>query len=155
MQNLRSNRQLQIVPFFWAHVKLMDLRPFEQAYFDSIPNYLERLKEYGTQKHCYTAIYKSDIVACWGAYPLWDGVCEAWLLTSYQFETIPITATRTAIRYFNNIYIDMQLHRLQITVNCNDPLAMRWAIALNMKHEGVLHRYGPDKSDYAMFARTE
>lgn len=134
---------------------MMDLRPFEQAYFDSIPNYLERLKEYGTQEHCYTAIYKSDIVACWGVYPLWDGVCEAWLLTSYQFETIPITATRTAIRYFNKIYIDMQLHRLQITVNCNDPLAMRWAIALNMKHEGVLHRYGPDKSDYAMFARTE
>ena len=154
MQNLSSNRQLQIVPFFWAHVKLMDLRPFEQAYFDSIPNYLERLKEYGTQKHCYTAIYKGDIVACWGAYPLWDGVCEAWLLTSYQFETIPITATRTAIRYFNNIYIDLKLHRLQIAVNCRNELAMRWASALKMKPEAVLHRYGPDESDYKMFART-
>lgn len=155
MKELSSNRKLHIIPFFWGHVTLMDLRPFEQAYFNDLPDYVDRLKEYGTKKHCYTAMHEGKVVACWGAYPLWDGVAEAWLLTAYQFETIPITSTRTAIRYFNKIYSDMQLHRLQITVNCKDELAMRWAFALKMKKEGILHNYGPDKSDYAMFARTE
>lgn len=155
MTNLSTNRRLSICPFYWAHVNLMDLRPFEKEYFEHMPDYVERLKQFGTQKHCYTAIYGGKIVACWGAYVIWPGVAEAWLLTSYQLETIPITATRTAIRYFNNIYSDLQLHRLQITVNCRNELAMRWAIALQMKPEAILRCYGPDGSDYKMFARTE
>ena len=154
MPNITNNRAVTVVPFHWAHVKLMRLRPFEQEYFKNFPDYIDRVKAFGSHEHSYSALYQGEIACCWGAYPIWDGVAEGWLLTSYQVETSPITITRGALRYFNIIYSDMQLHRLQIVVDCRNTIAMRWARALKFAEEGVLRGYGPDGADHVMFART-
>ncbi len=76
------------------------------------------------------------------------------MLTSYKVETNPVALTRGAIRYFNTIYSDMQLHRLQIVVDCRNNVAIRWARALKFAEEGTMRGYGPDGTDHIMFART-
>ena len=75
------------------------------------------------------------------------------MITTHHVERNPISLTRGAMRYFNQTAIDMKLHRLQITVDNSNVLALRWANRLKFTQEGVLQGYGPNKSDHTMFAR--
>lgn len=132
----------------------MDLREFERAYFKKMPDYGERLKVFAMQPHCYTVLLDGEMACCFGVSPLWDGVAEGWLLTSYLVERNPISLTRGAIRYFNHIAIELKLHRLQLVVEELNELAMHWAGALQFEQEGRLVGYGPDGATHVMFART-
>lgn len=153
MQSIVKNKKLSLVPFHWAHVKMMELRPFDDKLAQAIPDFNERLQYY--QQHGgMTAIYKNKIACCFGAVSLWPGVAECWMLTSYQVESAPITLTRSAMRYFDQCAIDMKLHRLQITVDRSNLLAMRWAYRLNFEQEGILRSYGHDKSDHVILAKV-
>ena len=144
-----NNSSVIFVPFHWAHPLHMDLRPFERAHFDDVPDYVERLKTF----EGYTAMHAGEMACCFGVNELWPGVAEAWMLTTNLVERNPISLTRGAIRYFNHIAIDKQLHRLQITVDTRNTLAIHWAKMLKFKTEGVMQYYGPNQNDYVMFAR--
>ena len=144
-----NNSSVIFIPFYWAHPLHMDLRPFERAHFDDVPDYIERLKTF----EGYTAMHAGEMVCCFGVNELWPGVCEAWMLTAYQIERTPISLTRGAIRYFNHIAIEKRLHRLQITVDTRNTLATHWAKVLKFKPEGVMRYYGPNQNDYVMYAR--
>jgi RimJ/RimL family protein N-acetyltransferase len=84
---------------------------------------------------------------------MWPGTAEAWMITSIEFPNISVTVTRAAIRYFDKISTIHNLKRLQITVDMENELAMRWAKMLKFTPEGVLRKYGPGGFDYTMFAR--
>jgi hypothetical protein len=131
----------------------MNLREFERKYFEWFPDYEDMLRTYASCETSATALYNGDVACCFGAVPVWKGVAEAWILTSYIVERNPISLTRGALRYFNKIAIDMQLHRLQIVVDDSNLLALRWAEVLKFKREGLLKGYGPDGSDHYMMAR--
>ena len=148
-----SNKDATIVPFHWTHPYSMDLREFDKKPFKDVPNYDELLKMYGQQPHAYTVLYQTEMICSFGAIKLWPGNAEVWLLTSYQFERVPISATRTAMRYFNHIAIDLRLHRLQMTVEADNLFAVRWASAVKFTNEGLMRGYGPVGQDYFMFAR--
>lgn len=148
-----NNPSVRLVPFHWAHPLSMDLREHDKAHFRNMPDYIERLKAFQEMKTAYTAVCGKNMACCFGVTSLWVGVAEAWMLTTYHVERNPISLTRGAMRYFNQVAIDMQLHRLQITVDNSNVLALRWANALQFKQEGVLRGYGPNKSDHTMFAR--
>lgn len=149
-----SNKDVSFVPFHWAHPYHMDLREFDRAYFDNLPDYHDRLKMFAMGKHAYTAICDGKMVCCFGFTELWKGVAEGWLLTDYQIERMPISLTRGALRAFNHVAIDMKLHRLHLVVDARNELANRWAIALKFNSEGRMYGYGPDKSDHIMYARN-
>lgn len=147
--------KVDVVPFTWHHVAAMDLRPDELGHFASIKDYIERCKIYTTRGPCFTAIVEGEGVAmCWGFIPYWQGVWEAWALTSYLVERHPIATIRRAQSVFDQIESDLQAHRLQITVKASNKTSLRFAEALRFKQEGVLNSYGPDGSDYIMLART-
>ena len=131
----------------------MDLRPFERDYFKNMPDYAERLKVFGAQPYCYTALYDGEMACCWGFSELWNGVAEGWLLTTPIVERNPISLTRGAIRVFNHVASEMKLHRLQLVVDERNELAIHWASALKFKQEGRLVGYGPDGSTHVMYAR--
>jgi hypothetical protein len=147
--------KVDVVPFTWHHVAAMDLRPDELGHFASIKDYIARSKIYTQRGPCFSAIVEGEGVAmCWGFLPYWQGVWEAWALTSYLVERHPIATIRRAQSVFNQIESDLQAHRLQITVKASNQLSLRFAEALKFKREGVLTSYGPDGSDYIMLART-
>lgn len=152
-KSIVKNENVRIVPFQWFHPHLMDLRPFERALMRDIPDYDYRLKVFEAGGDAVSAMVDGKIVCCWGAIKLWPGVAECWLLTGEQIVGYPVTLTRGARRYFDHLIEDQKLHRLQITVDTANDLAIRWANALSFRQEGVLRHYGVDKSDHIIFAR--
>lgn len=153
MQSILRNKNIQLVPFQWFHPHLMDLRPFERALMRDIPHYDYRLKLFEAEGGAVSAMAGDRIVCSWGAVKLWPGVAECWLLTSRQIADYPVTLTRTARRYFDNLMRADRLHRLQITVDTANDLAIRWANALQFQQEGLMRQYGVDRSDHVIYAR--
>jgi len=152
-REITNNRQVQIVPFHWAHPYAMDLREFDKRAFDNIPNYQDMLKAFQAEGGACTALWRGKIVACWGCNNMWPGVSEAWLITSVEIVSLASTLTRATIRYFDKIATEDKLKRLQITVDVENELAMRWAKMLKFTPEGVMRKYGAGGIDHMMFAR--
>lgn len=145
---------VSFVPFAWYHIKAMDLRADERQHFLDVPDWRERAKAYAKLGPAVTAIVEGEGVACsWGYIPHWRGVFECWLVAGSLVERYPISLIRGAQREINRSAIDLQAHRLQMTVKASAKRALRFAEALRFAPEGVLNSYGPDGSDYVMLAR--
>lgn len=67
---------------------------------------------------------------------------------------VAVSLTKAAIAYRDFRVISGNLHRLQITVRCEDMRAVRWARAIGFTIDGMMMRYGPDGSDYYLMSRT-
>jgi len=101
-----------------------------------------------------TAYLHGRPVACFGFLPLWTGVAEMWLLIEERGRKYGKSLTRAAMTVRDFAVLSNNLHRLQITVRCGDIRAVKWAQAIGFDQEAVLRKYGPDKSDFYIFART-
>ena len=132
---------------------MADLRSFDAQFMELVPGYTDSLKAASATGIACTAMLRGKIACCFGVNKLWPGVGEGWMLTTNQVATAPVSLTRGAYRYFNLIATDMVLRRLQLTVNVENDLAVRWADALQFTPEGLLKNYGPDGANYRMYAR--
>ena len=153
LKEIIQNDDITIVPFRWYHPRSMRLRDFELKSYVDVPNYETQLRYYEAAQHSHTALLRGEMVASFGVHEVWPGVGEGWLITSHQVAHYPITLTRMTRRYLDIAARELQLHRLQITCNVNNQLAVRWASRLKFDREGLLRRYGPDGSDYIMLSR--
>lgn len=53
------------------------------------------------------------------------------------------------------IFLDAyNYHRIQMTVRCDFVAGQKWAESLGFKAEGIMYKYGADKSDYIMYAKV-
>ena len=132
---------------------MADLRSFDAQFMELVPGYSDSLKAASATGIACTAMLRGKIACCFGVNKLWPGVGEGWMLTTDHVATAPVSLTRGAYRYFNLIATDMVLRRLQLTVNVENDLAVRWADALQFTPEGLLKNYGPDGANYRMYAR--
>ena len=103
--------------------------------------------------HAITALLHGRPVACFGAVDIWDGVAEMWLLIEERGRKYGKTLTRAAIGYRDFIVISKNLHRLQITVRCEDSRAAKWGQAIGFEIESTMKAYGPTGSDYYLMRR--
>jgi hypothetical protein len=103
--------------------------------------------------HAITALLHGRPVACFGAVDIWDGVAEMWLLIEDRGRKYGKTLTRAAIGYRDFLVISKNLHRLQITVRCEDSRAAKWGQAIGFKIETTMKAYGPTGSDYYLMRR--
>jgi hypothetical protein len=152
--SILTNKNVTLMPFRWYHPRAMNLRRFDREAYANLPNFDERLRYYETQPHSYTAFVRGKPASCFGVHEIWPGVGEGWLITDEIVAKFSVTLTRSTMRYFNLIAIEKKLHRIQLTVNTKDLLAVRWAHALKFEQEGVMRKYGPDQTDYLMMSRT-
>ena len=104
--------------------------------------------------NAFTAILHGTPVACFGSVRIWNGVEEMWLLMEERGREAAVSLTKAAIAYRDFRVISGNLHRLQITVRCEDIRAVRWARAIGFNIDGMMMRYGPDGSDYYLMSRT-
>jgi|TARA_R110000823_G_scaffold283636_1_gene401813 hypothetical protein len=100
-----------------------------------------------------TAFVNNVPVAVFGCVILWNGVGEAWSVFSEKARRYPIAMTKGAISFFDIVQILFNLHRLQITVNCNDKRAVSWAKYLKFESEGIMKKYSADKDDTYIMRR--
>ena len=152
--------------------KMPDVRhgyylPFHESHLDNF----EGIKEYGSQSitledrkrfivfqsqcgPCITAFVNNRPVAMFGCVFLWQGVGEAWSLFAEQARRYPVAMTKGAMSFFDSCQILFNLHRIQITVKCDDKRAVRWAQSLQFVEEGVMQKYSADQDNTYMMRRT-
>lgn len=141
------------VPFHSAHVAVMKLSPQELETKSKGVPLATMLEVQARMGHAITALLHGRPVACFGAVDVWDGVAEMWLLIEDRGRSYGKTLTRAAIGYRDFIVIAKNLHRLQITVNCDDSRAVRWGQAIGFEIESTMKAYGPTGSDYYLMRR--
>lgn len=100
-----------------------------------------------------TAFVGAEPVACFGAYKIWHGLAEAWMIADDAARYRPVQLTKIAAIFMDIVTDALRLHRLQMTVKVDDNRAVRWAQVLGFGIEGELKRYAPDGSNFYMMAR--
>ena len=146
--------RITIVPFRWYHIKAIDIREAEKRNIEQIPGYMDMVKQQEAIGLGQTAIIEGEGPVCsWGYIPRWPGVYECWFLSGYRIESYPIVTIRQSRYQIDIDAISLQAHRLQMSVDASDVIALRYAEALKFQPEGLMKAYGPDKRDYVRLAR--
>jgi len=143
----------KIIPFRKEHALLMQHNEFQRVYFSHIPDYLERLEHMSSIGMAFTILKSGVTMVCAGLIPLFPNTSEAWMLRDERVERYPIALSKGALVFFDEVGPALDLTRVQLLVNAQNIAAVRWAKWLKFKNEGRLRAYGPDDTDYYMFAR--
>ena len=141
------------VKFHYGHIALMDLKRSAKGVKDSIPNYLQYMRDYTTGTPAFSVIDRGKVVMSFGFYPLWPGVCEGWMIPSNHIDRKAVALVKCARIVFDKIGPVLQLRRLQFMVSSSNLQAIRFAEVLYFEREATLARYGPEGDDYYIYAR--
>ena len=142
------------MPFHPAHLEMIDPAEFGRVSAAQLRELKELMIAQAQNGTAITAYLHGKPMACFGFLPIWTGVAEMWLLIEERGRKYGKSLTRAALVVRDYAVLSNNLHRLQITVRCSDIRAVRWAQAIGFEQEAVLRRYGPDQSDFYIFART-
>lgn len=99
-----------------------------------------------------TFLLENEPMAIVGAQIIFDGVLQAWALTSDLISKKPIAFTKACKLMLKNQIEEHKIRRVQITVRTDYDHGWNWAIALGFELEGIMRNYGPDGCDYGLFA---
>jgi hypothetical protein len=142
------------VPFQAGHVAVMDVQTQNFRTISKAMDVMAMLDYQARCGHAVSAILHGRPVACFGAVRIWTGVEEMWCLMEERVRKYPKTLTRAAILYSDYRVSSQNLHRLQITVRCEDARAVSWANLIGFHVEALMNKYGPDKADFFMMSRS-
>jgi hypothetical protein len=145
---------LQFVPFHEAHLMSLNITNEYSQTISKVLPINQMIAAQAKHGNAFTAILHGNPVACFGSVRIWGGVEEMWLLMEERGRKVAVSLTKAAIAYRDFRVISANLHRLQITVRCEDIRAVRWARAIGFTIDGMMMKYGPDGSDYYLMSRT-
>lgn len=101
-----------------------------------------------------TVTHEGEVVAVVGLVRSWTGVAELFSITSSAVLKNPISYHKLILRLIEQHVEVLELHRVQFVVKSNFDQGIRWAKSLGFTAEGLLRKYGQDKTDHWMFARV-
>ncbi len=94
------------------------------------------------------------VYGCGGLKIMWPGVAESWILLFDGIEEngfrqeVYLQVVKLMIRVVN----DFNLHRIQAHCKTDYPLNMKFLENMGFKREGIMRKFGFDKSDHYMYA---
>ena len=99
----------------------------------------------------FTLMNEVDIVACGGIVKFWNGVGEAWVVTSHKVNLYPLSFAKTVYRKLQEIINRMDLERVQTVVDVEHITSLKWVEWMGFKKEGLMRKYinGRDFYRYA------
>ena len=145
---------LRWLPFDPSHYLMMDIKAQNVQAVSQVTPIKQMLQWQAAHGDAITAVLHDRPVAVFGSIKIWHGVEQIWMLCEERARKYPIVMTKAGRMFVLHRVIAGNLHRIQATVRCDDLRAHRWAESLGLLDEGVMFRYGPDKMDYWMMART-
>lgn len=149
-----KDRKYSIKIWHPSHFQTMHINEFTQNSFDVEPHYLHYLQSNVKHGIALSGFVEDQCYAMWGMIPLHAGVAEGWLIPSKYITKHKYTFHRATKNFLVYMMAHWKLHRLQGIVNSKNIAAIKWAEVLSYKKEGVLKRYGVDKTDFIMYSRT-
>jgi RimJ/RimL family protein N-acetyltransferase len=145
----------QIVPFNVSHVFQMEMKPMEQEFVDSTPDFIENLMSNANPDYSWTGVADGKIVAIFGVSELWPGVADLWMIPSVHINKHAMAVVRGAKAVIDKAVDDFETRRLQITVREDNQIAYRFARALGFDVECLMKSYGPEGADYYLMSRIK
>lgn len=142
---------IKCVPFESDHLYNIELKDL----YDNDPTLQHRHLQLGLAGPSTTLLCKKTdlVVAIVGFTTLWPGCGEVWTLMSrhvdkYMFSLLKVIKSGIVV-YMKHL----KYRRLQATCPMGMECRDRWFESLGFRFEGNLRSYGPDGSDYCMYAR--
>lgn len=101
-----------------------------------------------------SALVRGEVVlAIIGGTIQWEGVAHCWAIISDSIKQCPIEFHKEVLKLIETSMKGINLHRLEASVKADFLIGERWLKSLGFEQEALLKYYGPDKSDYKLFAR--
>lgn len=145
----------QLVPFHPALLQMMDLREPDRVFFDHIPQFDKVIEAYDTMGHAIVGCHRGKPIIIVGCIKLWNGVGELWMLTDAAITSVVRPFWTATTRLLDIFTAEMQIVRMQCAVCSHNAPAIRFIEYLKFEREGLLQSYGPDRSDYFMYAKVD
>jgi hypothetical protein len=100
------------------------------------------------------AVVKGDLViAVFGCKPIWEGVGHCFAFITHDAKKYPITLYRTAQNMLDLASDGRGYWRLQSTVETHFNRGIRYLLHLGFNIDGLMPRFGPDRTDHLMMSR--
>ena len=148
-----SSETLQAVAYDPSHVGQMTLKSNftgEQEWVEAIDSFVAN--PCAITK---TIVAPSGPIAVVGLIKRHSRMAEVWSLTSTAVYQYPFGFHRIVKKLLADYAKTLGLKRLYMTVREDFEEAQKWACALGFQPEGLLRAFGPDESNYYLFARIE
>lgn len=100
---------------------------------------------------CFTGFHDGRIIVCSGLIRHWSTRAEAWLLMGCPVSRVEMLWIHRRVLEFLN---GLDVARVETTVDDSFDAGHRWARMLGFNAEGLMRKFGPDGSDYQMYARV-
>lgn len=134
---------LGIVPFRPEHIAQISGREFDRKLADELKGdewFDDSVRMNGP---AFTAYRDDKVIACGGIVMFWAGCGEAWLYTSEEIEENKIWFSRAIKRWLWMLIKNMNLRRVQVSINTEYARSQRWAEWLGFVKESEMPLYGP------------
>ena len=153
LTHMVNMRDLIVLPFHPSHINRVQPSDDDIELFSHIANMDERFETVAANKTGWTMFYKRQPALCFGLEHKFATNAEAWMVPGPLSIEHGTLLCRGARRFFDRIGPHLGLLRVQIVVSVRREYAIQWAKFLKFKEEGRMTAYGPDGSDYIMYAR--
>lgn len=144
----------KIVPYLQEHGSSMIASGLNDKLMDLDASYEENRIDAAVAGMAYTLLHNNKPIVSGGIFPLWNGVCEGWVISSKRIFGVKIKAAKLIRHRTDILCAANKVWRLQTTVKANFKMGLRFAEFLGFKNEGLMRGYGPDKSDYYRMAKV-
>lgn len=141
-----ARRPLDVVPFEPWHLEWLTEMTAE-AWLGKDLNYGRMLKSAGP---CFTGFVGDQVIACAGAFQVWEGRAQAWSMLSTALPQ-HIMGVHRAVKRFLDRY---PVRRVEITVDPRSAPAVKWAQRLGFSYEGTMPGYTPQGDTMDLYARV-
>lgn len=141
------------IPFKQAHIEIINIRDNELKILQEVSNLEERLNSIEDAHSAMTLILDGRILAIAGNMVIKPGVMEVWMIPSTYVSENTLAFARLIKYYKTEVMNIYPWHRLQM-VTPNDELHTRWAKFLDFDFEGILRKWGNNKSDHIMWSKV-
>jgi hypothetical protein len=148
------NKKIKLIDFHPAHMDLMDIRELELKDV-CIGDYKEKFTTLSKLGVSGTAVYDGEILCVIGAFDMWQGVCEVWVLPSKAIEKHKLIFARLIKQQLEALVEVGNYHRIQVTA-LNDEFHnkfFRW-LGFNLETEKGMKNFTKSKNNYNMWSKT-
>ena len=141
----------RVLPFQRHHAVVMRHDSFQQSLIARIPDYLDRLEAQAAAGAGFTILEHGRVMAIFGVTPVIPLVVEAWMMRDRDIAERGKPTAVVSRYFFNALDTATAVRRCQLTVECSNLGALRYAEWLGFNREGVMRAFG--KTDSYMMSR--
>ena len=116
--------------------------------------FLDNFDEGDPDTKIYSMAFEEKIVAVCGIQRLREGVAEIFIVTASAIKLAGPDFTETCRGLLGKHVAEWQLHRVEGYVREDFDIGIRWAETMGFEREGLLKKFGEDKSNSYLYARV-